>query len=151
MPQKFFLVCGNIVYGTGYPVQNKTAVIEAIVDDSGRAQVIAPQEFTHNWQTVRIAGSRESWVECEGPARLLDHREWLELLASVEPSVEAELRLYGWDHMIDHMRSAGISDEQIERALATLPSGPGKEHFITQFLEKLPEEKREASALRLQN
>lgn len=83
MSEKTFLVCGNTVFGTGHSIDNKTVVIEVEVDDNGRfASVIAPQAFADRWPIVKVSGSMEAWVECDGPARLLTDDEWRALLKS---------------------------------------------------------------------
>ena len=84
MGKKVFLVCGNLTYGTGHPVENKVVVIEAELDESGGyADVIAPQGFVEKWPHILVAGSMERWRECQGPARLLTEQEWQQLLQTL--------------------------------------------------------------------
>lgn len=86
MGEKVFLVCGNGVYGTGHSVAGQTVVIEVELDEDGHyGTVLAPQAFVDKWPRVKVAGSMEMWEECDGPARLLNHREWMDLSTSTRP------------------------------------------------------------------
>lgn len=63
------------------------AVIEAVkTDASGLGlRVLAPTEFAGNWPTVRLnPGPYASWVETEGPARMLSREEWLGLIETLD-------------------------------------------------------------------
>lgn len=50
-------------------------------------QVVAPEEFKKRWSEIRLS-VRPQWVECQGPARGLTRREYVNLIHQVIPNNE---------------------------------------------------------------
>ncbi len=83
MTRVFLVEAGR--YGPGHTVNGKAVVVEADLDDDGRAaDVVAPEEFVAKWPSITVAGSMGQWTQCEGPARILEDDQYDALVATLK-------------------------------------------------------------------
>ena len=54
--------------------------------------------------------------------------------------VSDEIRKYGREHLLSHMRGSGMSNEEVAARLSEIPfDNLDKVHFVQQFIDSLPE------------
>lgn len=74
-----FYICkpkpGTAIY-TGKGFNRRDVVIEEEVLNEYEIKVIAPKDTAEKWPTVKA----DCFVECDGPARPLDHIEYSQLI-----------------------------------------------------------------------
>jgi hypothetical protein len=62
-----------------------------------------------------------------------------------------DLMGYAKRHLLEHCYQAGWTDAQVEEKIANLPAdNPYRSHFVSQYVERLPKDKRQAAQKRLE-